>query len=209
MSPPWRPFSCEAGIRVAALYPMIRGRLTAINGRPVEPSDYANPRAQRLAAREFNSEPGRRPCLPITASSPALGGRRARRRHRSSQVEQGLAETLGIRLGRRDHLPGLRPPELTRPGHQPARGAVGQLQRQFLRRRLPRPAGPGACHLHITSSHLPAEREDPDPGTGAPLPQRHPVRRQRHPRPGAIRRRARGAWPWSTSFSSPSSPACW
>lgn len=36
------------------LYPMTRGRLWAINGLRVNADDYASPRAQRLARREFN-----------------------------------------------------------------------------------------------------------------------------------------------------------
>ena len=33
---------------------MIRGRLVAINGKPVSSSDYTNERAKRLIEREFN-----------------------------------------------------------------------------------------------------------------------------------------------------------
>ena len=33
---------------------MVRGRLVQRNDAPVDPNDYANPRAQRLAARDFN-----------------------------------------------------------------------------------------------------------------------------------------------------------
>ena len=35
-------------------YPMIRGRLVAINGKPVGPNDYTDDRARRLVDREFN-----------------------------------------------------------------------------------------------------------------------------------------------------------
>jgi putative ABC transport system permease protein len=52
----------EQGLVSAAFYPMVRGRLVAINDAPVHPDDYVDTRAQRLAARDFNlswsAEPG-------------------------------------------------------------------------------------------------------------------------------------------------------
>ena len=49
-----RQFLEARGLRRATLHPMVRGRLIAVNRQPVKPSDYADPRAQRLAARDFN-----------------------------------------------------------------------------------------------------------------------------------------------------------
>src|SRR5688572_27749044 len=44
----------DAGINKYDWYPMIRGRLVAVNGKPVSPDDYTDERARRLVDREFN-----------------------------------------------------------------------------------------------------------------------------------------------------------
>lgn len=88
-----------AGQGIAAeLLPMVRGRLTAISGRPVTPADYAEERAQRLVEREFN--------LSWAAGLPAgnsltAGQWFAADAHGQglASVEQGLAQTLGLKLG--------------------------------------------------------------------------------------------------------------
>ncbi len=43
----------EAGIE-ADVYPMVRGRLVAINEKAVQPDDYPDPQTRRLMSREFN-----------------------------------------------------------------------------------------------------------------------------------------------------------
>jgi putative ABC transport system permease protein len=85
------------GARAAPLYPMIRGRLVAINGKPVTPATFPEGRARGLAEREFNlstmSEPP--PQNRITAGKwfgDAPGSAEA-------SVEEGLAKTLGLKLG--------------------------------------------------------------------------------------------------------------
>jgi putative ABC transport system permease protein len=49
-----RAFFFERGIEAPDLYAMVRARFTHINDRPVSPEDYEDPRARRLADRDFN-----------------------------------------------------------------------------------------------------------------------------------------------------------
>ena len=74
---------------------MIRGRLVAINDKPVSPDDYAEDRAKRLVDREFNLSNSAEapPHNSITAGAwtPDAPG--------EVSVEEGLAETLGLKLG--------------------------------------------------------------------------------------------------------------
>ena len=49
-----KTFLAARGLGQVELFPMVRGRLTAINDRAVGPNDYENPRAKRLVEREFN-----------------------------------------------------------------------------------------------------------------------------------------------------------
>ncbi len=85
----------DAGVARYDWYPMIRGRLVAINGRAVVPTDYADDRAQRLVDREFN--------LSNTADKPThnqvVAGRWTPEEKDGLSVEQGLADTLGLKLG--------------------------------------------------------------------------------------------------------------
>ena len=44
----------EVGGPGTDLYPMVRGRLIAVNGAALDTRQYDNPRSRRLAEREFN-----------------------------------------------------------------------------------------------------------------------------------------------------------
>jgi len=87
------------GLADSGLHPMIRGRLTHINDRAVVPEDYSDPRAQRLAEREFNLSYG----LTPQADNRIVAGRFWDGPEAPPQlsVERGIAEALGIRLGDR------------------------------------------------------------------------------------------------------------
>ena len=84
-----------AGVTTFDWYPMIRGRLVAINGKPVNPDDFADGRAKRLVDREFN--------LSHAAEMPThnelAGGRWQAGEAGAASVEEGLAQTLGLKLG--------------------------------------------------------------------------------------------------------------
>jgi putative ABC transport system permease protein len=86
------------GLRAATFYPMVRGRLVAINDRPVGPDDYEVPRAQRLAARDFNLSWA----ADLSDDNRIAQGRWWRPEEHGKallSVETGIAETLGFALG--------------------------------------------------------------------------------------------------------------
>lgn len=87
-----------AGVRDAQPYPMVRGRLVAINDRPVGPESYASERAQRLVDREFNlSYMAERP-----EHNPLVAGQWFADDSRDElSLEEGIAKTLGLALGDR------------------------------------------------------------------------------------------------------------
>jgi putative ABC transport system permease protein len=87
----------SAGVHRYDWYPMIRGRLVAINGRAVKADDYPDAQARRLVEREFN--------LSHSADEPphndTVAGRWVAGEPDALSVEQGLAERLGLKLGDR------------------------------------------------------------------------------------------------------------
>ncbi|MEJ8826424.1 FtsX-like permease family protein [Variovorax humicola] len=87
----------DAGVHKFDWYPMIRGRLVAINDKPVSPDDYVDDRAKRLVDREFN--------LSNSAEAPPHNNITAGAWNPQAQgevsVEEGLAETLRLKLGDR------------------------------------------------------------------------------------------------------------
>jgi putative ABC transport system permease protein len=76
-------------------FPMIRGRLVAIDGKPVAPESYADERAQRLVEREFNLSDS----ATLPPHNTIAAGRWQDNEAGGLSVEQGLAETLHLKLG--------------------------------------------------------------------------------------------------------------
>lgn len=89
-------FFTDQGLVAPDILPMIRGRLVAINGRPIEPQDYEDERTRRLAEREFN--------LSYGATLPAgnrvdQGAWHGDERTPQFSIEQGLADAFSLRVG--------------------------------------------------------------------------------------------------------------
>jgi putative ABC transport system permease protein len=88
----------NAGI-AAEISPMIRGRLKSISGKSVSAADFPDDeRAQRLVEREFNLSWR----VEMPAGNQLVSGRWFTPEDKGSgqaSVEEGLARTLGIRLG--------------------------------------------------------------------------------------------------------------
>ncbi len=91
-------FFTQRGLPAPFLEPMVRGRLVQINGRAVGPENFDDDRARRLVDREFNLSWATR--LPL--GNTVVGGRwHGTTTAAEFSVEQGLAETLGLKLGDR------------------------------------------------------------------------------------------------------------
>jgi len=90
-----KQFLEKKGIRKADLYPMVRGRVVALNGKPVREADYTEERARRLIEREFN--------LSYMESLPShnklTAGRWLDTDKNEISVEEGISRTLGWKLG--------------------------------------------------------------------------------------------------------------
>ena len=86
-----------AGVQRYDWYPMIRGRLVAINDKPITATTFADERAQRSIEREFN--------LSHTAALPAhnlvSAGQWTADEADGLSVEDGLAKSLNLQLGDR------------------------------------------------------------------------------------------------------------
>jgi putative ABC transport system permease protein len=85
----------QAGVTRSDYFPMIRGRLVAVNGQTITPDSFSEDRAKRMVDREFN--------LSNAAQAPAhnqiIAGKWTPEAAGEVSVEEGIAETLGLKLG--------------------------------------------------------------------------------------------------------------
>ena len=169
-----------AGVQRYDWYPMFRGRLVAVNGRAVTPDDFTEDRAKRLVDREFN--------LSYAAQQPphnqVVAGRWQPEEAGAVSVEEGLAKTLGLKLGdtlRFDIGGMLSEAKIT----SLRKVDWGSMRANFFVMYPVSAAAGRAGHLH---ERLPrAGAQGLRQRAGAQLPQRH---QRRHDRPRSTRCRA-------------------
>ncbi len=99
-------FFTQSNLSPPELFPMVRGRLIAINQRAVSGDDYLDPRAGRLVEREFNMSWAENLPAGNEIVSGSWWNTRGLRTEGSGQqgagqlsVEEGIAKTLNIHLG--------------------------------------------------------------------------------------------------------------
>jgi putative ABC transport system permease protein len=94
-SDPFQQMLKNAGVARFDWYPMIRGRLVAVNGRTTTPDDYTDDRAKRLLDREFNVSFNA--TLPL--KNDVVAGKWTNDEPGAISVEEGIATTLNLKLG--------------------------------------------------------------------------------------------------------------
>ncbi len=92
---PLQAFFASHGVAVPDLYPMVRGRLVEVNGKPVSEADYTEERAKRLVEREFNLSY----MSELPGHNRVVAGRWFAGDEKALSVEEGIAERLGWKLG--------------------------------------------------------------------------------------------------------------
>ncbi|MEP7157094.1 MAG: FtsX-like permease family protein [Betaproteobacteria bacterium] len=92
-----KAYFAERKLATPDLYPMVRGRLTMLNDKPVVPASYKDERAKRSVEREFNLSWTTR----LQADNKILSGKFWDEDATDKQfsVEEGIAKNLNIKLG--------------------------------------------------------------------------------------------------------------
>lgn len=95
---PLAVFFKEHGIQPPRVFPMVRGRLTEINGKTIASEDYADIRAKRLVEREFNLSWA----SEMQSDNQIVKGRWWKPEDRGEEeisLEEDIAKTIGIHVG--------------------------------------------------------------------------------------------------------------
>ena len=85
----------SAGVTQFDWFPMIRGRLVAINDQDVSPNDYSDERARHLVDREFNLSTS----AQLPEQNQIVGGHWQPDEVGAISIEEGIAKTLNLALG--------------------------------------------------------------------------------------------------------------
>ena len=85
----------QANVNQYDWYPMVRGRLVAVNSQSVSPQDYAEERAKRFVDREFNLTFSEK----LPEHNPIVAGEWQPEEPNAMSVDELLAKTLGLKLG--------------------------------------------------------------------------------------------------------------
>ena len=93
-------FFSTKGMPKPVLAPMVRGRLVAVNGQAVSSANYTEDRAKRLIDREFNLSWAEK-TPPDSRIDSGSWWRENDTQFDQLSVEDGIAQTLGLRLGDR------------------------------------------------------------------------------------------------------------
>jgi len=152
-----RQFFAEEGRAAPEVHPMVRGRLVAINGKPVDITQYEDDRARRLAEREFNLSWSAR----MQEDNRIVAGRwwTATEHGRPLiSMEEGIAKTLNLTLG--DRLTYDIGGQTLTAEIQSLRKVEWDSMRANFFAILPPGVLDGYSASYITSFHLPAGDED-------------------------------------------------
>jgi putative ABC transport system permease protein len=90
-----KAFFKEKRLTPPELYPMVRGRLVAVNGKTVSEDDYEEERAKRLVEREFNLSY----MNELPGHNEVAAGKWFAPNEKSFSVEEGIAKRLGWKIG--------------------------------------------------------------------------------------------------------------
>ena len=150
--------------------PMLRGRIVALKGVPVEKVEAAPDAAGCSPATAASPIPT--PCRQARPSSRANGGPKAMPGRRWSRSTPSCAKGSGLKLGDTDHREHSRPQ--CRSHHRlAAQDRLGVARHQFrhgvLAQHAGRRAPPHADHARAAEGHRPGARRQSHPGAGGGL----------------------------------------